>query len=120
LEVKRIIRNFETVTNKIWDFELFYDSKNRLENYLYRKGLFDNRTVKNHKIAFGGFPRIYLFINGVLVKQNAYKYINPAMEKQSYTTVKLAPKRRMLPKIVKYGYSRPLCASILASCMIIS
>lgn len=65
-----------------WDFELFYDSKNRLANYLYRKGIFDNRAIKNHKIVFGGFPKIYLFINGVLVKQNADRYINPAMNKQ--------------------------------------
>lgn len=82
MEVKRIIWNFENVMNKIWNFELFYDSKNRLANYLYRKGLFDNRTVKNHKIAFGGFPKIYLFINGILVKQDVDKYINPAMNKQ--------------------------------------
>lgn len=65
-----------------WNFDLFYDSKSRLVNFLYKKDNFNKRYLRNNKIAFGGFPNIYLFINGVLVKQNTDKYINPAVRKQ--------------------------------------
>ncbi len=65
----------------LWNFDLFYDSKSRLVNYLYKKDNFNKRYLHNNKIVFGGFPNIYLFINGIMVKQNADKYINPAVEK---------------------------------------
>ncbi len=60
-----------------WNFDLFYDNKGRLANYLYKKGILDKRYVRNNKIAFRGFPNIYLFVKGVLQTKNVSKYANP-------------------------------------------
>jgi peroxiredoxin len=64
-----------------WPFEVYYDNKQNVAKFLYKKGYYKFDFKYEKKVGFYGFPNIFMFVKGKFLCTSCDKYANPHSQK---------------------------------------